>query len=53
LLIPFAAVAMMSVAACGGSDKVATTPVVDQPQTTMTQADLAPRVQAALLKSTG
>jgi hypothetical protein len=53
LLIPFAAVAMMSVVACGGSDNnVAKTPVVDQPKTTMTQADLAPRVQAALLKST-
>jgi hypothetical protein len=52
LLIPFAAVVMMSVVACGGSDDGAKAPVADQPKTALTQADLAPRVQAALLKST-
>jgi hypothetical protein len=46
------AAAMMSVVACGGSDGGATTPVADQPGTALTRAELAPRVQAALLKST-
>jgi hypothetical protein len=52
LLIPFVAVAMMSVVACGGSDDGAKTPVADQPKASLTQGDLATRVQAALLKST-
>ncbi|GAA0955467.1 hypothetical protein GCM10009554_63230 [Kribbella koreensis] len=51
LLIPMVAVAMLSMAACGGSDERAKTPVADQPKTALTQVDLAPRVQAALLKS--
>src|SRR4051812_26941727 len=51
LLVPFIALTMMSAVACGGTDDGAKPLVADQPKTALTQADLAPRVQAALLKS--